>query len=222
MGNIRLPSGGSVKYPTSPGRLRQLPTAIALLLALVGCGTTPRSSSSAPAGSAPGAVARSISGTPSIPAQAYPSGCPGVPRATRPATVDKRDPDAVARAALTAMYTSDTRIDTSPHDATVRATRYMIPAYAAELINATPHAAPGARWQDWADHHAYTTVTIVLAADAGRPPDTPTTGYRRYALSVTARGDSGYVDTEGTVTAFVTLTRTATDRLWQVAKVRIE
>lgn len=209
-----------------PARAGQAAAAVAaLLLALAACGTSPPSpddpadtgSSTAAVSSTPPATAT----TPSSPAPAYPTGTPGTPRGSSPAAVDQHDPDAIARAALAVMYASDTRIDTSPHDAIVRAARYMTTKYAAELKAAQPHAAPGAQWQAWTDHHAYTTATITEAADAGRPADTPTTAYRQYTVSAAAHGDAGYADTEQVGTAFMELTRAAAGDPWRVATVQI-
>jgi hypothetical protein len=197
----------------------------ALSLALAACGTSPPSPEDpANPGSSPAAVSSTppaTTPTPSTPAEAYPTGTPGTPRGSSPAHVDQHDPDAVARAALTVMYASDTRIDTSPHDAIVRAARYMTTKYAAELKAAQPHAAPGAQWQQWTDHHAYTTATITEANDAGRPADTPTTAYRQYTVSAVAHGDAGYTDTQQVGTAFVELTRAAAADPWRVATVQI-
>lgn len=208
-----------------PARAGQAAAAAALLLALAACGTSPPNPDDpADAASSPAAVSSTTAvttTTPSSPAPAYPSGTPGTPRGNSPAAVNERNPDAVARAALTAMYASDTRIDTSPHDAIVRAARYMTTKYAAELKAAQPHAAPGAQWQEWTDHHSYTIATITESNDAGRPADTPTTAYRQYTVSATAHGDAGYTDTEQVGTAFVELTRDAAGDPWRVATVQI-
>lgn len=202
----------------------QTAAAAAMLFALAACGTTPTDQAAEPAtpDSLSAAAPSSASTEPSEPAEAYPSGSTGNPRASIPDsdTVNGQDPDAVAKAALSVMYASDTRIDTTPHDATVRATPYLTPTYAAVLKEAQPHAAPGAQWQNWTDHHAYTTADVTSAEDAGRPADTATDAYRQYTVAATAHGDDGYRDTEQVGTAFVQLTRT-NGKPWKVSTLQI-
>ncbi|WP_335983171.1 hypothetical protein [Streptomyces sp. CA2R106] len=190
----------------------------ALSLALAACGTSPPSPDD-PAN--PGSSAPPTTTEPNTPAEVYPTGTPGTPRGSSPAHFDQHDADGVARATLAVMYASDTRIDTGPHDAIVRATRYMTTKYSAELKGAPPHAAPGARWQQWTDHHAYTTATVTAADDAGRPADTPTAAYRQYTVSAVAHGDDGYTNTQQVGTAFVELTRATAGDVWRVAAVQI-
>jgi hypothetical protein len=204
----------------------QAAAAAAVLFALAACGTTPTDNAppatpDSPSASVPSPTA---SAEPDEPAEAYPSSSSSrAPRAPKPkpGKVDGQDPDAVATAALAVMYASDTQTDTTPHDATVRAAPYLTPTYAAELEDAQPHAAPGAQWQNWTDHHAYTTATITPAQDSGRPADTATTAYRQYTVAATAHGDNGYRDTEQVGTAFVQLTRTG-GKPWRVGTLQIQ
>jgi hypothetical protein len=216
-----------------PARAPQAAAAVVLLLTLAACGSIspPASDDSANAAASPPATSppattppvtsspTAAAVTPSVPARSESPRAAGTPRGGAPAAVDERNPGAVAQAALATMYTSDTRIDTGPRNAIVRATRYMTPAYAAELTTASPPPA-GAQWQQWVDHQAYTTATVSEANDAGRPADTATTAYRQYAVSVTAHGPSAYTDTAPVGTAFVELTR-AGENPWRVSAIQL-
>lgn len=196
---------------------------------LAACGTTPTDPTARPAPPDTSTTTAAAAPAPSTAdpsaitaAQPYPTGSTGTPRGTLPVPshVNGQDPSAIATAALSVMYAMDTRMDTSPHDATVRATRYLTPKYGAELRAEQPRSAPGAQWQDWADHHAYTTATISPADDAGRPSDSPTIAYRQYTVTVTARGDTGYSDVEQVGTAFIELTRTGSNP-WRISTIQI-
>ncbi|MBV9026448.1 MAG: hypothetical protein JO362_22245 [Streptomycetaceae bacterium] len=210
-------------------RTGQAAAAAVMILALAACGTMPTNPPDAKAPTKPTVPADSAnapaptSTTPSLTPPTYPTGKAGIPRGPlpNPARVNGQDPDAVVVAALTVMYAMDTAIDTTPHDATVRAAPYLTPAYADQLKDHQPAMAPGAQWQTWTAHHAYTTATITPAEDPGRPSDTPTTAYRQYTITTTAHGDDGYTDPAGpTGTAFVELTRTDGGP-WRVATVQV-
>lgn len=199
--------------------------AVALLLTLAACGTMPSDPTADPA--PPGTTATTAmpsAGAPAGPSpQPYPTGSAGTPRGplTDPKQVDGQDPDAVTRAALTVMYTIDTTIDTTPHDATIRATPYLSDAYAAALRNHQAMTAPGAQWQTWTEHHAYTTVALQPAEDPGRPSDTATTAYRHYQITTTAHGDDGWTAPGTTAVAFVQLSRATAGAPWRIATLRI-
>lgn len=201
----------STRMRRGPVRAAAGATLVLALSGLSGCGNmplTPGDSDKAPANSAAGADETLPSTTPSLTQPPYPTGSPGVPRGPLPANVDEADPDAVAQAALHVMYAMDTTIDTTPYDATVRAAPYLTPEYAAELKAHQPAMAPGAQWDTWTSHHAYTTAMVTPAEDPGRPPDTRTMAYRQYTVTTVAHGDGGYTDTSGPgATAFVELIR---------------
>ncbi|MFH8350466.1 hypothetical protein [Streptomyces sp. NPDC018045] len=207
---------------------RHLPAALcaAAVLALAGCsaGTDPGGRADpAPHPSTPPATGTGPYPEPArtAPAAPVPRGASGTPKAPAPAPgdIDRQDADAVARGALTAMWTSDTALDTSPQDAIARAARagWCTPAYAAQLTSHTPRAAPGAQWAEWARHRAHTTVKAAATAEAGRPADTPTTAYRQYTLTITPHGRDNWSGTPVTVTVFAELTRTAAGQPWQLA-----
>ncbi|MFF1792823.1 hypothetical protein ACFVXQ_01030, partial [Kitasatospora sp. NPDC058263] len=101
----------------------------------------------------------------------------------------------------------DTAVDASPRDATVRAAPFLTAAYAAELTSHRAVAAPGAQWNAWSTHNAYTTASVTPIHQAGAPADTDTEAYRTYTVTTTAHGLDGYTDTAPVGAAYVTLAR---------------
>ncbi|MFC9233637.1 hypothetical protein ACFTZI_32560 [Streptomyces decoyicus] len=204
-------------------------TAAALAAVLAACGTTPTTpgGDDAPpkAAASPGTEAPAEpSQDPTEAASALPTGATGTPRGDLPdpKTVNGHDPDAVSKAALTAMWTVDTRLDVSQHDASLRAIPYTTPKYAKGIKSTPPRSAPGAEWARWADHHAYTKVTMSDANDAGAPPDTATDAYRTWTLTSTPTGDAGWKGDPTTITAFVYLTRSSKNADWKVDAVQLQ
>ncbi|WP_067067585.1 hypothetical protein [Carbonactinospora thermoautotrophica] len=137
-----------------------------------------------------------------------------------PQKVDGADPDAVSRAAVTVMWTMDTTIDTSQYQAELRAAPYLTADYAARLRQYPPVAAPGAQWNQWAAHRAYTTVRLTPGYD-DRPLDTATTAHRQWSVTATPIGRDGWRGQPVTATVFVTLTRTGPGQPWRVAAVTV-
>lgn len=210
------------REPTAPRRTLAAVAAAAAVLALTSCASSTTARSSDAASTAP-APAGSPTPT-SLPTVApYPTGASGSPRAPlpNPSKVNGSSPDAVAEAALTVMFSEDTRIDTSPRDATVRAAPYLTPVYAADLADHQAAAAPGAQWNTWAAHNAYTTASVTPAPDSGAPADTTTSAFRTYTVTATAHGTDGYTDVEAVGTAFVELVRNGAADPWRVSDVEI-
>jgi len=204
-------------------RTRAAGTSLAALLlgaALTACGSlTPDSGPhSDPAGN--GTSASRTSTEPTTPAVTIPTGRAGTPRPGLPTGVDGNSADAVTKAALTTMWTIDTTIDTTQYDATARAFPYLTTEYAAKLKDGRPRSAPGAQWQTWTDHTAWTTVTLSPTEDAGRPADTPTTAYRQYTVTATPHGTDGWTGDPIETTAFVTLTRN--NGPWKISSVQTQ
>ncbi|MEU7230048.1 hypothetical protein [Streptomyces chrestomyceticus] len=214
--------------------MTQLPrhrTTVAAVLAaavLAGCGTTPTDPAAdaeptrAAAPSSPPTKAAEPTSEPPEPSP-LPSGAASTPRAglPDPKKVNGQDPSAVGAAALTTMWTFDTAHDVSQHDATVRAIPYTTPKYGQGIRDTPPRSAPGAEWQRWATHHAYTKVTLTPSQDAGAPEDTPTDAYRTWTVTSTPHGDDGWTAEPTAVTAFVHLTR-AGSAPWRVNAVQIQ
>ncbi|CAL9590534.1 hypothetical protein SUDANB145_05216 [Streptomyces sp. enrichment culture] len=203
--------------PSTRGTAAAVVTVLATLLTATGCGSgggpgvAVRPSASATAGTTP---------YPTPPARSGSTPGAGVPR---PADVDQRDADAVARGALTVMWTFDTTADSGPHDAAVRAADagWLTEAYANRLRAHSPRSAPDVQWRDWADHRVRTVVTLKKTEDAARPPDTGTEAWRQWAVTTTPTGRGGRRGTPTTVVTYVRLTRATADGPWRVADVSV-
>ncbi len=119
-----------------------------------------------------------------------------------------------------ATFSYDTAIDVSPSDAQRRSAEFATPTYAAALR--TPLAqGGGARFNELAAHHGYTTVALAENHDDGRPPDTSTTAVRSWTETSTGHGTDGWTGPMGSAVLFVTLTRPAAVGPWRVASVQI-
>lgn len=197
------------------------PAALAAALlapVLTGCGATPGTGAPDDSRPAPASTRTAIEEPPE--AGPLPTATAGPPRPGLPRKVDHADPGAVSEAALTVMWTIDTKIDISPHDATLRAIPYVTPEYATEIKDTPQRSGPGAEWNSWAAHHAYTRVHLSPANDAGKPPDTEADAYRTWTVTTTPHGDEGWTGEATTVTAFVELARSG--RTWKVNAVQIQ
>ncbi|MEJ8662312.1 hypothetical protein [Streptomyces sp. MS1.AVA.4] len=209
---------------------RVLPLVLAAVLA-AGC----TSSDGDPAGGAPPAEPKSpaptgvgpypdpVSPTPA-PARSHariqqPKG--GIPL---PASVDQTDAGAVSRGGLTALMTYDTTTDDSRTEASIRTADagWCTAAYGAQLRAATTHAGAGATWASWAQHRAYTTVSLTAADEAGRPADTPTTAYRQWIVAVTPHGRDGWKGPAEQYTAFVELVRAQAGAPWRLNSLSLQ
>ncbi|SEF16491.1 hypothetical protein SAMN05428942_7289 [Streptomyces sp. 2112.2] len=159
-------------------------------------------------------------------ASPLPAGKSGQPHGGIPSPGDVRQTDAteVTRGALTAMWTSDTTLDTTQQDATRRAARagWLTPTYAAQLTKYQPHAAPGAEWAQWSRHRAYTTVHVQDTPDAGQPGDTDTTAYRQITLTVTPHGRDKWTGQPATYAVFVVLSRADKGRPWRLSATTVQ
>jgi len=226
-------------YMTAPSaRRRTAVTALALALSLAvpGCGAgiggdddnsdlkrgdaSASPPSSAPAGTTD-STGKSSSPSPSSStpdSKATPKG--GVPE---PGDVDQKNADEVGKGALTAMWTYDTAVDSSPQDASVRAADagWLTGSYSRQLREHSSRPAPGAQWQKWSQHRAYATVELARTEDAGKPDDTGTVAWRQWTLTTTLHGRDGWTQTPITALAYVHLVRTATDKPWRVSEVTV-
>lgn len=193
--------------------------AAALLLAplVTGC-------SAAGGSAAPNSPSTAVSATaPPYSPQPLPTGRGGTPPVPLPQVgqVAGADATAVARAAVTVMWTYDTTIDTSPYGASVRAAPFLVPSYAAQIKAAPPVAAPGADWNLWSAHRAYTVVSLTAESDSGAPPDTDTTAYRQLGVTITPTGRDGWRGQPQTQTVFVVLNRSGSSAAWRVGTVSV-
>ncbi|MET9857817.1 hypothetical protein ABZY93_00610 [Streptomyces smyrnaeus] len=228
---------------TAPSMRRTSATVLALAfaLALPGCSvggddgaggsgdqrTQPSASSPAPGRSAPdgtGSGSPSPTGsTGSKQAEEPPEG--GEPKGgvPRPEEVDQKDADAVAEGTLTAMWTYDTTVDRGPHDAGVRTANagWLTEKYTEQLRGHRARSAPGAQWDTWAQHRAYTTVELAKTEDAAKPADTDTEAWRQWTVTTTPHGRDGWQRKPTTVVAYVHLVRAKADAAWRVAGVTV-
>jgi hypothetical protein len=139
----------------------------------------------------------------------------------KPAQVNGRDATAVAVAVVAVTNRHDTAIDHSPSDAQRRARAWLAPTLAAQLDNG-PAAAPGAEWNTWAKHRAYTRSSAVDATESGAPPDTETQADRTIAVTVQPIGRDRWKGTSRRYAVFVTLTRARASSPWKVSQLQVQ
>ncbi|GAB2717991.1 hypothetical protein [Kitasatospora kifunensis] len=204
-------------------RIRAAAATAVLAALLAGCSssTAPPAPRPEPSGSTSANGA-----TPHYP-QAAPSqlaGKVGTPPVQLPdaAQVNSQDPAAVSRAAVTVIWTMDTDIDVSQHNAEVRATPFYSARHAAEVANAAPQAAPGADWAQWSQHRAYTTVALRPANEDGRPSDTPTEATYRWSLTLNPIGRDGWHGTPQTMAVLTVLTRDDPSQPWRLDSLTLQ
>lgn len=120
--------------------------------------------------------------------------------------------------------TYDTTVDTSRYQAAARTADagWCTATYAAQLRAGKPRSAPGSEWDTWTAHHAYTAVDMMKSADAGIPPDTGTTAYRQWAVTVTVTGRDNWRGAPETYTAYASLTRAAAGAPWRVSALSLQ
>ncbi|MFK0294850.1 hypothetical protein ACIQU6_30860 [Streptomyces sp. NPDC090442] len=200
-------------------------TAAAAAVALSACSSSSSGDDAAHPGPTPSRPAATGTGPypepPGTAVSPMPSGKEGMPHGgiPSPGDVDQGDATAVAHAAITAMWTVDTTIDTTMQDAITRAVkaRWCTPAYGRQLAEHQPHTGPGAAWIQWAQHRAYTTVSIKATDDAGRPADTATTAYRQMSITITPHGRDTWTGQPETHAAYAVLTRAAAGQPWRIS-----
>lgn len=129
---------------------------------------------------------------------------------------NQASPDAIARAAITALYGYDACADRSPSSAALRASRWMSPTLAAAVRGAPSISPADAEWTTWAEHRALITPQLAPGHD-DRPADTARVAYRQYAVALDPRGRDGWQGPRRTVVVFVRLTRTRA--VWSVDQV---
>ncbi|MEU8133622.1 hypothetical protein [Streptodolium elevatio] len=142
---------------------------------------------------------------------------PGVPAAGE---VNRADAVATARAAVVTMWASDTTTDAGEREASLRAAPYLTPEFAAQLRRDPPVAGPGAEWREWAAHRAYVSVTVELADEMGRPPDTTNTSVHTLQVTATPVGRDGWKGTPLTQTVMISLSR-ADGAPWAVTYLQV-
>lgn len=194
----------------------QIAAGLALTGALVVAGCSdpepPPVPTTPPASTAPTAV------PPNWTPENVPTGAPGTPAGgvPDPATVDDADPDAVAVAALTAMFSMDTAIDLSPSDADRRAIPWLSEAFA-DGVRAGSPSGGGADWIALTEHQGYTVVDQVFdVSEDGAPTDSDQHVYRIYQVTYTPTGRDGWTGEPVTYYYYLTLIRADTTQPWRL------
>ncbi len=206
------------QIPVRRTRVTVLVPVTTLLALLASCGDN------APSPSAPPPRTSAAQPSPARPPPGPPApspGRPGPPRGDLPkvSTINRSDPDAVGAAFIRLAWTSDTRLDTTPMDAGRRAAALAVPALARSLRTASSAADPGADWQTWAQHHAYTRVQLQPNPDSGAPGDTPTDADRSWKVRITPVGDGHWRGTPSTLVVYLALTRSGS--AWAVSDLKV-
>ncbi|MET7703904.1 hypothetical protein [Streptomyces sp. NPDC005485] len=188
---------------------------LAGLVALTGCGLKDQGGSVGAAGSSPSAA-------PSVaPKAPLPSGKPlgADAQVPSPTGVEATDATAVSKAWTEVAYGYDTKYDTSPHDAVLRSARWFTAKKAADERSYRPASGAGDAWNVWADHKAWTTVSVTFDDDGDGPTDTPSLAYRALFVNGKAHGRDGWTGTGPRANVFLTLTRSGKGKPWRVSQV---
>jgi len=206
---------------------RHLGTAAAAALVLVASACAGDDAAPTPgAGQSTGTPSRSQSTPPAatqpVTPQPIPTGDPTrTPAGGLPRQVNTRDATAVAIAVAAVTYRHDTAIDYSPTDAQRRARQWLAPALARQLTTG-PVAAPGAEWNTWAKHLAYTTSTAVDATESGAPADTAAQADRTITVTVRAIGRDRWRGPIRRYAVYVTMARTGATGAWRVSQLQVQ
>ncbi|GAB2785850.1 hypothetical protein [Streptomyces daliensis] len=218
-------------------------TVLTVLLTVSGCGsgeggedarTAPSSPATSPSATGTGPyptpaeaeadASASASASDSAPASPG-AGATGEPKGgtVRPEDVKGTDADAVSRGALKSLWTFDTAIDSGPRDAELRTAEagWLTDKYADKLRADRPQSVPGAQWQEWDKHRAYTKVGLEQTEDAAKPADADGEAWRQWTVTTTPTGRDQWSGDPLVVTAYVQLTRTADGKPWRVADVTV-
>lgn len=183
------------------------------LVLLAGCGLPDHRQSSTGQGGG------SASAQPSIaPKAPVPSGKPLGPDAQvpDPGAVDDSDPTSVSKVWAEMTYSYDTKYDTSPHDAVLRAVRWCSKRKAAAERSYQAAGGPGAEWNTWAQHRAWTTVTVSIELEDDSPQDTEKVAHRSLVVEGKAHGRDGWTGHGPRLTAYTKLVRSAVGEPWRV------
>ncbi|MEN8649741.1 hypothetical protein ABCR94_03555 [Streptomyces sp. 21So2-11] len=195
-------------------RVTALALALALALTLAGCtraedgaAPTPSATRSTPPVKAPAASSRPLDGDAHVPS---------------PRGIDERNATAVALAWAELSYGYDTVYDAHPHAATLRAARYLTREKAALEKSYSPAAGPGAQWNTWAGHRAWTEANATLIdADEEARTDESTRALRVVSVDGKAHGRDGWKGPGPRLHAYLTLTNPGKSAPWRVHEISI-
>ena len=192
---------------------------LAALAVLAACGGDDTSSSST--------SSTTTTPTSQAPAQAWNPGDPttedtatdpATPAATLPPaaqSVNRDDPESVAKAVVTIWFSWDTSTDSGPNDAAARSAPLLTPAYA-QTLTSTGSASPGADFLTWAQQSAVVTPQITEQPNQNAP-DSDDKRYFVFEVTQTGRTSSGQIVGDPvTTSAWVIVTRG--DHGWAVSE----
>ncbi len=197
------------------GPLALSAAALAAVVGVAGCGSSPVTPGLTVTVTAPGTHrpdSTPPSAVPTVPsslAGTVTPGKAGVPRGggLNLAAVNQSDPTSVAVAALRASLTVDTAIDVAPLDAQRRVIPLLDTTLAALALQPVGgNGGSDATWVALGAHHGYTTVVAANTPQEGQPADTPTTAVRSITTKVTSHGAGGWRAAAPAVIWIVTLT----------------
>lgn len=183
------------------------------LVLLAGCGLPDHRQNST--GQAGASASAEPSFTPKAP---VPSAKPLGPDAhvPDPGAVDDDDPTEVSTAWAEMTYGYDTKYDTSPHDAVLRSLPWCSKRKATAERSYQSASGPGADWNTWARHRAWTTVTVSIELEDDSPQDTEKVAHRSLVVEGEAHGRDGWTGHGPRLTAYTKLVRSTADEPWRV------
>jgi hypothetical protein len=138
-----------------------------------------------------------------------------------PPRANDLDPSSVAVAWAKVANSYDTKYDTSPHDAELRSARYLTSSLATQEREYHPASGPGAQWNAWAEHKAWTSVVVKVDDRESNLYDTAALAYRQVLVKGRAHGRDGWSGAVPQLAAAVTLTRAGKGQPWRVSNVEI-
>jgi hypothetical protein len=133
--------------------------------------------------------------------------------------INRSDASAVGAAAVRIWFSADTRVDSSPHDARIRACPLLTGPYCLAIREFPPTTGPGADWLSLAARQAVITVggaDVRPAAETG-PPDSAMRADRLWGVTEHLVTSTEPLPDRRLVVA-VSMIRDGTQ--WQVAEVR--
>lgn len=124
----------------------------------------------------------------------------------------------MSRAALTVMYTVDSTVDEGLRNAQLRAARYFIPAYTAEVKAEPVQYVP----EEWRQHRAYLKVRLhPLKPETGAPSDGPKAAYREWDLTTIPTGRDRWRDAPSESVVYMALSRSSKRDPWRISAVTV-
>lgn len=151
----------------------------------------------------------------------------GTPRGLTAAQrkINRSDASSTAIAFAVRMEAWDTKLDTRPEHAAVRAAKYAAPTLRRELLAKMPSSSPpGVRWNRLLAHHGWVTVSTVLGGMGPPPVDTATAAVRGVTVTPVDHGAghwTSWPDRTERMTYVIDLTRSHRGTDWSVSSYKI-